>query len=86
MLEDLLDMLTNMQGFDGTIEDLKKMENIDELYKLAEKDITIEFEVEVVNPKFAYGVSMEDANFNFSNSVEEPVYDDQSFTGNWRKA
>ena len=85
MLEDLLDMLTNQQGFDGTKDDLQKMQDLDKLYELAEKDIGIELEVEIVNPKYAYGTSIYEANINYHNTSDKPAYEDQKFTGKWRE-
>jgi len=84
-LNDLLEILSNTQGFDGTIKDLKKMKDIDKLYELAEKDITIEFEVEVVNAKFGWGLSIRDAYFDFLNSEDKPEHDEQFFTGKWKE-
>ncbi len=85
MLEDLLDMLTNQQGFDGSIDDLREMKDLDKLYDLAEKDIGIEFEVEIVNPRYACGTSIYEANINYHNASDKPEYEDQKFTGKWKR-
>ncbi len=82
MLDDLLEMLKNTQGFDGTIKDLNKMKNINKLYELRDKNTAIYFEVEVVNPRYAFGLSINDA--NMSHSRFKPEHNGQQFTGNWK--
>lgn len=84
--KDLLEVLANTQGFDGTINDLKKMERVEELYKLVEYDEnSVEFEVRVQSPKFVYAFSIHDAHNYFNEKKEYPDYEDQVFTGKWRK-
>ncbi len=86
-LQDLLEMLENQQGFDGTKVDLAKMSKIKSLYDLAEQDSGIDFEVEIFSVKHSYGASIRDANINYAieqDSSDEK--DEQHFTGKWKKS
>ena len=86
-LQDLLNMLENQQGFDGTKVDLAKMSKTKSLYDLAEQDIGIDFEVEIVNMKHAYGASIRDANINYAIEQDSSnEKDEQHFTGKWKES
>ena len=85
-LEDLLDMLTSQQEFDGSIEDLRKMEYPAELYNMVKQNVAVEFEVEIINPKHAYGTSIYKAKVSFDKYADKSEHNDQLFTRKWRKA